>query len=136
MLPNAPQSENRPYHQFNRSVTALNRVLQIFCGPVTQMSPRKGKQPTEYHKSARQSHDVPLALRSFACKPIFRLTRSYFFLFQLFYTGRIVDSEDFRLGNPGGHRKEGVVGVLIFQLLAPESPFLRCDRRKWSRFLN
>ena len=133
-LPDAPQPESRPYHQLNRSVTVLNRVLQIFCGPMTQMSRRKGEQPTENHKSARQSHSVPLSLRSFTCKPIFRLARSYFFLFQHVCVGRIACSEDFRLGNPGGHRIEGVVGVLIFQLLALESLFLRCDQRKWRCF--
>ena len=132
-LPDALQPENRPYHQLNQSVTVLNRVLQIFCGPMTQMSLRKGKQPTENHKSARQSHAVPLSLRSCACKPIFRPVRSYF-LFQLFYTSRIADSEDFKLGIRVGKRIEGVIEALLFLLLAPESLFLRCDRRKWSCF--
>ena len=60
--------------------------------------------------------------------------RSYFFLFQLFYTSRIDDSEDFKLGIRVGKRIEGVIESLLFQLLAPESLFLRRDRRKWSRF--
>ena len=77
---------------------------------------------------------MPPALRSFACKPIFRPVRSYFFLFQLFYTSRIADSEDFRFGIRVGKRIEGVIEALLFQLLAPERLFLRCDRRKWSRF--
>lgn len=129
-LPCTPQPARGAYHHFNRSVTVLNRVLQISCGPMAQLSPRKGEQPTEEHKSARQSHDVPLSLRSFACKPIFRSARPCIFLFQHVCVGRIAGSEDFRLGNPGGHRIEGVVGVLLFQLLALESLFLRCDRRK------
>ena len=133
-FPNAPQSEREAYHHFTRSVTLLNRVLQIFCGPMTQMSPRKGEQPTENHKSARQRHAVPLSLRSCACKPIFRSALPCIFQFQHVCVGRIAGSEDFRLGNSGGHRIEGVVGVLLFQLLALESLFLRRNRRKWSCF--
>ena len=134
MLPNAPQPENRPYHQLNRSVTVLNRVLQIFCEPMTQMSPRKGEQPTKNHKSARQRHAVPLSLRSCACKPIFRSALPCIFLFQHVCVGRIAGSEDFRLGNPGGHRIEGVFVARFFQLLAPESLILRRDRRKRINF--
>ena len=90
---------------------------------MAQMSPGKG-QPTERCKQTNGA-TVPPALRSFACKPIFRSVRSYFFLFQLFYTGRIADSEDFRLGIRVGKRIEGVIEALLFQLLAPESLFLR-----------
>ena len=131
-LPNASQPENRSYHQLNRSVTVLNRVLQIFCGPMTQMSPKRVENNRETLKE--QGSIVILALRSFACKPIFRSALPCIFLFQHVCVGRIAGSEDFRLGNPGGHRIEGVVGVLLFQLLALESLFLRRDRRKWSRF--
>lgn len=75
-----------------------------------------------------------MALRSFACKPIFRSALPCIFLFQHVCVGRIADSEDFRLGNPGGHRIEGVIEALLSLLLASESLFLRRDRRKWSRF--
>ena len=40
-FPDAPQSERGAYHHFTRSVTLLNRVLQISSDPMTQMSPRK-----------------------------------------------------------------------------------------------
>lgn len=134
MLPNAPQPENMPYHQLNRSVTVLNRVLQIFCGPMTQMSPRKGEQPTENHKSARQRHAVPLSLRSCACKPIFRSALPCIFQFQHVCVCRIAGSKDFRLGKPSGQCITGVIKVLLSLLLAPESLILRRDRRKWCHF--
>ena len=98
------------------------------------MSPRRGQQPTERRKQTKRRHGAPGAAFFCACKPIFRLARSYFFLFQIFYTGRIADSEDFRLGIRVDKRIEGVIEALLFQLLALESLFLRCDRRKWSRF--
>ena len=130
-FPDAPQSERGAYHHFTRSVTLLNRVLQISSDPMTQMSPRKAANEKALKE---QGSIVILALRSFACKPIFRSALPCIFLFQHVCVGRIAGSEDFRLGNPGGHRIEGVVGVLLFQLLALESLFLRRDRRKWSRF--
>ena len=120
------------YHQFNRSVTVLNRVLQIFCGPMTQMSPKRGYNNRETLKE--QGSIVILALRSFACKSIFRSALSCIFLFQHVCVGRIAGSEDFRLGIRVGKRIEGVFVARFFQLLALESLFLRRDRRKWSRF--
>ena len=131
-LPNASQPENRSYHQLNRSVTVLNRVLQIFCGPMTQMSPKRGKNNRETLKE--QGRIVILALRSFACKPIFRSALPCIFLFQHVCVGRIAGSEDFRLGIRVGKRIEGVFVARFFQLLALESLFLRRDRRKWSCF--
>ena len=129
-LPDAPQPESRPYHQLNRSVTVLNRILQISCGPMAQMSPGKG-QPTERCKQTNGA-TVPPALRSFACKPIFRSVRSYFFLLQHVCAIRMPGSEGFRRGIQVGKRIEGVIEALLFQLLAPQSLFLRRDRRKWS----
>lgn len=132
MLPNAPQPENRPYHQLNRSVTVLNRVLQIFCGPMTQMSPKRGKNNRETLKE--QGRIVILALRSFACKPIFRSALPCIFLFQHVCVCRIAGSKDFRLGKPSGQCITGVIKVLLSLLLAPESLILRRDRRKWCHF--
>ena len=129
-FPDAPQSERGAYHHFTRSVTLLNRVLQIFCGPMTQMSPRKGEQPTENHKSARQRHAVPLSLRSCACKPIFRSALPCIFQFQHVCVCRIAGSKDFRLGKPSGQRITGAIKVLLSLLLAPKSLILRRDRRK------
>ena len=131
-LPNASQPENRSYHQLNRSVTVLNRVLQIFCGPMTQMSPKRVENNRETLKE--QGSIVILALRSFACKPIFRSALPCIFLFQHVCVGRIAGSEDFRLGIRVGKRIEGVFVARFFQLLALESLFLRRDRRKWSCF--
>lgn len=129
-LPDAPQPESRPYHQLNRSVTVLNRILQISCGPMAQMSPGKG-QPTERGKQTNGA-TVPPALHSFACKPIFRSVRSYFFLFQHVCAIRMPGSEGFRLGNLSRQRIVGVLGTLLFQIFALENLFACQDRRKWS----
>ena len=75
-----------------------------------------------------------MALRSFACKSIFRSALSCIFLFQHVCVGRIAGSEDFRLGIRVGKRIEGVIETLLSLLLASESLILRRDRRKWSRF--
>ena len=130
-LPDAPQPESRPYHQHNRSVTVLNRVLQISCGPMAQMSPRKGSSQLR-GVSRLNGATVPPALRSFACKPIFRSVRSYFFLFQHVCASRMPVSEGFRHGNLSRQRIVGVLGTLLFQIFAQENLFLRRDRRKWN----
>ena len=129
-LQDASQPENRPYHQLNRSVTVLNRILQISCGPMAQMSPGKG-QPTERCKQTNGA-TVPPALRSFACKPIFRSVRPYFFLFQHVCAIRMPGSEGFRLGNLSRQRIVGVLGTLLFQIFALENLFACRDRRNWS----
>ena len=41
-IPDAPQPACGPYHQLNRSVTVLNRVLQIFCGPLGSTVTKEG----------------------------------------------------------------------------------------------
>lgn len=75
---------------------------------------------------------VPPALRSCACKPIFRSVRSYFFLFQHVCASRMPGSEGFRHGNLSRQRIVGVLGTLLFQIFALENLFLRRDRRKWN----
>lgn len=127
MLPDAPQSERGAYHHFTRSVTLLNRVLQISSDPMTQMSPRKAANEKALKE---QGSIVILALCSFACKPIFRSALPCIFLFQHVCVGRIAGSEDFRLGQPSGQRITGVIETLLSLLLAPESLFLRRNRRK------
>lgn len=94
------------------------------------MSPRKGEQPTEDHKSARQSHGALWLCVFLSVNPFRGIARPYFFLFQHVCAGRIAGSEDFRLGIRVGKRIEGVFVALFFQLLAPESLFLRRNRRK------
>ena len=68
-FPDAPQSERGAYHHFTRSVTLLNRVLQISSDPMIQMSPRKEGSQRKDPKRARQYRYLGSA--SFACKPIF-----------------------------------------------------------------
>ena len=79
------------------------------------MSPGKG-QPTERCKQTTGA-TVPPALRSFACKPIFRSVRSYFFLFQHVCAIRMPGSEGFRLGIRVGKRIEGVIEACFSSFL-------------------
>ena len=88
------------------------------------------KEGSQRKGPKRASSIVILALRSFACKPIFRSALPCIFLFQHVCVGRIAGSEDFRLGQPSGQRITGVIETLLSLLLAPESLFLRRNRRK------
>ena len=99
---------------------------------MTQMSPKRVENNRETLKE--QGSIVILALRSFACKPIFRSALPCIFLFQHVCTGRIVGSEDFGHRNLNGQRIAGVVGAQLFLFLVFESLRLRRDRRKWSHF--